>query len=539
MNTTGKITKLVSTYARVSTEKQEDEKTIENQLMEVRDFAEKNSYTIIEEYRDDGWSGDILARPGMDRLRENAKKKKWEAVIVYDPDRIARRYSYQELIMDELKELNIEVIFITVPSPKNSEEKILHGVRGLFAEYERAKITERFRLGKLRKAKEGHVVASEAPYGYDYVLKKDGKHGYYKINEKESEAVKMMFNWIANEKLTLREVVKRLHELGIKPRESERGVWSTSTLSTLFKRTTYIGKSHYLKSYAVLPERPIKNEVYKRIRKTSRKIRPKEDWIEIPTPAILDNETFERARQVLNDNFSSCIRNTRHEYLLAGKVYCTCGRRRTGESIQRGKHLYYRCTDRVHSYPLPRKCHEASINAKIADSLIWDKIKKIMSSPKMISREADKWMEKEEKRSDTPVVPIGHLKKRIEKLKKEEERYITAYGAEAISLDQLKEQTAKIREEAMSLKKQMAHLEQEERRPGDISLPPEERLKSFCQEAKRMINCLSFSAKQEIIRELIEKITGNKKEILVEGYLPINKDYYVEYKSIGRHYWFS
>ena len=114
---------LIATYARVSTARQEEERTIEVQLGALRDFAREHGYTIVKEYIDDGWSGDILARPSLDQLREDAKKKIWQAVLIYDPDRLARRYSYQELVMDELRDMGLEVIFITVPSPKNSEEK--------------------------------------------------------------------------------------------------------------------------------------------------------------------------------------------------------------------------------------------------------------------------------------------------------------------------------------------------------------------------------------------------------------------------------
>jgi site-specific DNA recombinase len=147
--------KVIAVYARVSTSRQEEEQTIQSQLAALREFAQKHSYTVAREYIDDGWSGDMLARPALDKLRQDAKEKLWDAVLIYDPDRLARRYSYQELVMDELKEAGIEVLFVTVSAPKNSEDKILHGVRGLFAEYERAKIAERFRLGKLRKVKDG------------------------------------------------------------------------------------------------------------------------------------------------------------------------------------------------------------------------------------------------------------------------------------------------------------------------------------------------------------------------------------------------
>jgi len=222
--------KFVCFYERVSTSGQEEAQTIQNQDMVLEELAKKNGYVVVKKYIDEGWSGDTLIRPALDELRQDAKKKMWDAVIVYDPDRLARRYSYQELVMDELREAGVEVIFITVSSPKNSEDKILHGVRGLFAEYERAKIAERFRLGKLRTVKEGHVIAN-APYGYKYILKNKENgilHGYYEIVEDEARVMRMIFGWVANEGETIRGVIKRLKVLEIKPRKSKKGVWSTS-----------------------------------------------------------------------------------------------------------------------------------------------------------------------------------------------------------------------------------------------------------------------------------------------------------------------
>ena len=211
INASPKEIKLIAIYGRVSTSNQENEGTIETQLAAVKEFASKNNYTIVQEYLDNGWSGDSIVRPALDQLRMDAKQKIWEAVLIYDPDRLARRYSYQELIMDELREAGIEIIFVTVSAPKNSEDKILHGVRGLFAEYERAKISERFRLGKLRKVKEGHILVSKPLYGYNYIKKQqkvsgEKIHGYYEINPKEARIVKMIFNWVAEEGLTLGKV---------------------------------------------------------------------------------------------------------------------------------------------------------------------------------------------------------------------------------------------------------------------------------------------------------------------------------------------
>ena len=302
-NESVKIGRAIALYGRVSTARQEDEQTIKTQLVAAREFAKKNGFNIIKEYTDEGWSGTILARPGLDQLRSDARKKLWDAILIYDPDRLARVYFYQELVMDELREIGVETLFVTVPPSKNHEDQLMNGVRGVFAQYERMKITERFRLGKVRKAKEGHIVSSDAPYGYTLVTKK-GKIGdadfvqtHYEINETEARVVRMIFGWLANDGLTIRKVAKRLQELGVLPRKSKRGVWNTSTLTTMLRNKTYIGEGRYGSSYAVVPVRPLKKEVYKKNLKTSRKMRPEEEWIKVPTPKLIDHDIFARAQR--------------------------------------------------------------------------------------------------------------------------------------------------------------------------------------------------------------------------------------------------
>ncbi len=145
-------TKIIAIYGRVSSSNQENEGTIETQLSAVYAFAKEKGYIIAEKYIDEGWSGDILARPSLDKLRMDAKNKNWEAVLIYDPDRLARRGAWQEVVIEELQELEIEVLFVTIPQPKTDEDKIMYKMRGVFTEYERMKIKERFRLGKVRKA---------------------------------------------------------------------------------------------------------------------------------------------------------------------------------------------------------------------------------------------------------------------------------------------------------------------------------------------------------------------------------------------------
>lgn len=243
--------KLIAVYGRVSTSNQEDQQTIEAQLLQVRNYAKEHGYTIVKEYLDEGWSGEIIARPSLDQLRVDAKKKIWDAVLVYDPDRLGRDLFIQQIVINELQEVGVEVLFVTMPRITNPTEELMFGVRGLFAKFEKQKIAERFRIGKVSRVTQGHVLASEGPYGYTYVQNngKKGSDGYlaghYEIHEAEAAVVRKIFHWIANDGLTLRNLIKKLDDLGIKPRKSTRGVWSTSTLSTLLRNETYIGVAHW------------------------------------------------------------------------------------------------------------------------------------------------------------------------------------------------------------------------------------------------------------------------------------------------------
>ncbi len=516
-------TKLIATYSRVSTARQEEEQTIKTQLLVLKEFAEKNGYTVVKEYTDEGWSGDILARPSLDELRTDAKKKIWQGVLMYDPDRLARRYSYQELVTDELREAGIEVIFVTVSGPKNSEDKILHGVRGLFAEYERTKISERFRLGKLRKVKEGHVLVSEAPYGYRYIPKQDTKQGYYEINAEEAKVVNDIFRWVSEDGLTLRKIVRKLQFNGVLPRKNKNGVWSTSTLSTLLRNTTYIGEAVWGSTYAVIPEKPLNVNKYRKMKKTSKKARPKEEWIKIPVPAIIEASTFQIVQDTLRANLVHARRNKKNEYLLANKIFCACGRRRTGEGPQHGKFLYYRCSDRVRSFPLPANCDLKGINARIADQLVWDKVVELMCSPDLIIEQLEKWVDKKQAQVGLSFIDIKENEKEISKLKEHEDRYAKAYGAGLFTVEKLHEYITPIREKILCI--QSKNLEAQNSNDNTGRIPPSKQaIKDFAVNTVGIFKDLSFQARRAIILLVVDKIIGKPGEIHVFGIIPINEN---------------
>lgn len=529
--------KLIAIYGRVSTSNQENEGTIETQLSAVYKFAEEKGYIIVEKYIDDGWSGDIIERPGLDQLRIDAKKKKWEAVLIYDPDRLGRRLFYQQIVIDELKEFGIEILFVTMPPVKSASDELLFGVRGLFAQYEKTKIAERFRLGKLRKVMEGHLLVSEALYGYKYIKMVDRVHGYYEINPEEARVVKMIFNWIGEEGMNLRQVILRLQELGIKPRKSKRGVWNTSTLTTMLRNKGYIGEAHWGSTYAVVPENPTSVGKYKKVKKSSRKTKPESEWItsKIPIPVIISKELFEKTRLQLEKNFSLCVRNTKHEYLLNSKIWCTCGSRRVGQGSQRGKHLYYRCTDRIHSFPLPQTCKEGGINTRVADNLLWQKMSELMTSPELMLKQINRWLSTKQSKSVFNVGDVDQIEKEIQKVKLEEVRYNKAYGAGLFTLDQLKEYTTPVREKLTALELQINKAKEEERQIEKIEMPKESEIEIFANKTREALVNLSFSVKKAIIRNVTEKIVASQQELQICGYIPITTENNVLFFSSHRN----
>jgi site-specific DNA recombinase len=517
--------KFVAIYVRVSTSNQEKQNTIQNQIMVLEEYAKKEGYIIVERYVDDGWSGDTLIRPDLDRLRLDAKskEKKWDAVLIYDPDRLARRYSYQELVIDELREKAAPVIFLTIPAPTNEEDKLLYGVRGLFTQYERFKISERFRLGKLRTVKEGHVIAN-APYGFKYIHKNKENgilHGFYEIVESEARIVRMIFEWIAYESETVRGVIRRLKELKIKPRRSKKGVWSTSTLSTLLNNKAYIGEAQWGKSYGVVPEKPYKDERYRKNKKSSRKFRPEAEWIKIPVPKIIEPDLFWKVRAKLEANFQLADRRKKNDYLLAGKIWCVCGERRCGSSPLGGKNIYYRCNDRIKKFPMPKTCFEKGVNARIADKFVWQKISNLMASPDLMLKQVNRWMDKSHGREKITFSDIDVMKKEISDLRNKEDRYSKAYADGVFALEKLKEYTAPIREKVSSLEFQILKAK-EDIEETKVSAPSSREIEDFAELAIKKLRSLKFEQKRGIVISVIDKVVANQDKLLVYGYVPIN-----------------
>ena len=246
---------VVAIYARVSSERQAESGTIESQVGALRQRIEQEGLCIADEFifLDEGYSGANLIRPGLERLRDVIGFHSIDRLYVYDPDRLARKYAYQVLLMDEFRQADVEVVFLNRPIGDNPEDDLLLQVQGMIAEYERAKILERSRRGKRHAARQGDVsVLGRAPYGYRYISKHEGGgQARYEIILDEAQVVRQMFEWVAHERATLHEVCRRLKRAGVQTRTGKT-TWNRSTIQDMLRNTAYKGQAAYGRTKASL-----------------------------------------------------------------------------------------------------------------------------------------------------------------------------------------------------------------------------------------------------------------------------------------------
>ena len=505
-------------YARVSTEKQEQQQTIKSQVAAIEEFARENGHVIVDRYTDDGWSGTVLARPELDRLRDDAPKKLFEAVLIHSPDRLARKYAYQELLLDEMKRAGVQVIFLNRPIGETPEDNMLQGIQGVVAEYEKTKIAERFRRGKLHKARQGSIVGHMAPYGYKYTKKQNDKPGRYIVNRKEATLVRFIFKEFTEKQLSLGRLIKLMHEKKIYPPRGAQ-FWQRSSLNRILRNETYIGTTYYNKGFSVEPARLASEKKYRRIQKSSRRYRPKQEWIGIPVPPILSRRLFEQAQEQLRRNVQFSPRRTKYQYLLRGLTRCgLCGSIYAGTPTH-GK-THYRCTNRLKRFPLPRNCKARMISAHIIEPLVWATVYEAVNNPDLIITQFKKLPARMSERRLALQSDREENKKQLSQLAQEESRLLKAYSESVISLEQLRDQIERIKKEKVRLQK-AGH------RPTDWKVSDLDDatrwLRHFAQLIKTRMRRFSFEEKQQFLRGFLREIVIFNDKIEIKGIIPTHE----------------
>src|SRR5882724_6261399 len=493
-------------YCRVSTEEQREGQTIESQIKELEQFA-TSRWTIIRTYKDEGWSGSILARPELDKLRDDASKQLFDAVLINDVDRLARDVSHLGIIKRDLERHGVRVIFRKLPGEASPAHNLLINVLGSFAEFERELIADRTRRGKRYKVEtRKQYLGAIPPYGYQYTPKSGAPSGEsgLRILPEEAAVVREMYRWVTDEGLSVRKVVQKLTESRILPRKAG-SQWQRSSVLRILHSEVYKGLWHYNKHEHCEPLRRRSNDKYRKRLKSSLRLRPRTEWIEVPLPVtsrIVDPALWLRVQEQLRRNTTFSPRHSKHRYFLTGLIRCGgCNGSYVGDPSH-GR-FAYRCIKRCRKYP--------SIREEFLNVTVWDALVRALQKPHAILRGLSQ--HKEVANSNVEALITAD----VTQIDAEELRILQAYRLEILSAEQLKR-------ELLGLKARRSLL-----RMKTITTPPllntesrnvKRSVKDYCGRVSRRLPALNWDERQHLLRVLLKQVLFRGDRVTISGHIP-------------------
>lgn len=518
----------VALYARVSSEKQAQAGTIESQVAAVLERAVQDQVSIEPEARfiDEGYSGATLVRPALERLRDLAAAGGIDRLYVLCPDRLARSYAYQMLLVDELQRCGVELVFVNHELGKTAEDRLLLEVQGVIAEYERAKIVERCRRGKLHAARTGNVSAlGGAPYGYRYVPGLPGAGAaQYNIHLPEAGTVRQMFQWVALERASISQVCKRLKNQGIlSPRGHER--WDRTSVWAVLRNPAYKGHAAFGKTRTG-PARPRLRGGRRRYEQPrngqSSYMVPAEQWIHIAVPPIVEEELFEAVARQLEENRRRARQGTRGtRYLLQGLVVCKCcgyayyGKHlglRSGKFTLR-RHGCYRCVGSdAHRFGGHRVCSNRQVRQDLLDEAVWKDVRSFMSDPSRIEQELQRRLNGQEQ--DPQRQADRKLEAQIEKVRRGIARLIDAYGEGLVEKAEFEPRIKAAKERLSQLQDQLKSQIDRQARARELRVVIDN-METFSRQVKSGLDQADWNTRREVIRTLVKRVEIDKDEVII------------------------
>jgi len=525
-------------YARVSSEQQAGNGTIASQLAALEARVSADGLVLVPDHRfaDDGYSGATLIRPALERLRDLAASGALDRVYVHSPDRLARRYAYQVLLVDEMRRAGVEIVFLNRQIGVSPEDDLLLQVQGMVAEYERAKILERSRRGKRHGARRGSVnVLAGAPYGYRYLGKHDGGGvARYEIVEEQARVVRQVFDWIGRDRASIGEVCRRLRQQGC-PTSGGKTAWDRTTVWAMLRNPAYKGEAAFGKTrVGPLPARlrPVRGGSEQPRRAYGLYDTPAEDWISIPVPRLVDPALFDAVREQLAENRRRSRQSARGaRYLLQGLLVChACGYAYYGKAIslsaakgKRRDYAYYRCCGSdAYRFGGQRLCSNAQVRTDRLDEAVWREVERLLHDPARIATEYERRLD-EARRRGTDGPDLAAAETQLAKLRRGMGRLIDSYAEGLIERTEFEPRIAGFRQRIAGWDGQIKAMRDEAALQSTLSLVIG-RLEDFAKRVHDRMSEVDWLMQRELIRTLVKRVEINQDDInvvfRVDGTLP-------------------
>jgi len=513
----------VAIYARVSTESQQQRGTIGSQLPVLRQRIVEENDELIGEFCDDGHSGARLDRPGLDALRDAAEAGLIDVVWCLSPDRLARVYAYQVIVLDELARHGVTVRFTDAPPlDDDPQARLLTQVQGVIAEYERAKIAERYRRGKLFRSRAGEVIAWRIPYGYQRLPRDTTGPARLVIFEPEAAIVRRIFDDYTTGGHSIREIVRRLCGDGVAPPTGQRPIWGTSTISRMLHNEAYIGRIYFNRTEAVPDHRPG--------RRSKQIPRPRDEWIPIAIPSIVDDATFQAVNRVTRDNSRWSPRRAEPgQWMLRGLVKCGACRVGVNCHKMRGRngtwHRYYHCRnhDPIKAGGPDKRCPERNIRADALDTFVFDQIRAALLRPDVLAT-GEQAVAAHTPTPDDEVLAaeLARLDRRLHGIQAERRRLIDLYQTGLLDLPELQRRAADADTRHRDLQQRRDALttqRQDLARDNQIR----NRVAGLAYRVLAIIDQLDFDQRQQLLRLIVDEVRVTGWNVTIQLRIPLDE----------------
>ncbi len=506
-------------YARVSTEEQTQNFSIENQLDHLRRFCQQHDYQISKEYVDPGYSGTTLNRPALIKLLEDAKAKLFDIVVVYKLDRFFRSNRHLFNTLGEWEVIGVSLASVTEPfDTSTTMGKAYLGMASTFAEWERNTFIDRGRDGIRKALEKGFYSGGTIAYGYrlNPATKK------IEIDEEEAKIIRDIFSWILQDSESCISIAKRLNAMNVPTRyiKQERkfrdnrlptgtrlptGIWRPARVYEMLRNPAYKGTWEFGKG------------------------NKKRQTIKLTCPAIIDERTFAEAETRLKDNCLWSDRTSKKNYLLRSLIKCdACGHNYTGYTsltTANKEYSYYRCTTRADG---DKKCQSPNIKADTIESAVWKQICEYIENPD-VAKEHLKAKYDVCKQAGY-VSELAQNKHRLEELKQAEQRLLVKYAdptnnysEEALNgaLNEIRGNRQEVQDRIKELERLIVTEDEEIRRLNDVT--------EMLNQLKDKVRVATPKTKQKICKLLVKEIRVGRNE---DGATRLNIKYYFDKELI-------
>jgi site-specific DNA recombinase len=515
----------VAVYARVSTARQAQSQTIDQQLDRLRAAVAERGWELDDQhvYRDDGYSGASLGRPGLDRLRDHAALADLDVVLVTAPDRLARNYVHQVLLIDELAARGCQVEFLDRPMSQDPHDQLLLQIRGAVAEYERTLIAERMRRGRQAKLRAGTLLPwTTPPFGYRLDPERPRLASAVRADPGEAALVAQLFDWYLEPQATVYRLARRLTDLGVAtPRGKPR--WNVASVRGILRNPAYAGRALTNRTQ-VAPARRRKSAMLPAGPGQSHAPRPEEDWIAVPVPPIVSEQTFAQVQAKLGANQQGAARNTRHEYLLRALISCgACRLSCTGRQTAAG-YRYYLCRGRTDPLRVAegQRCTARYIPAGQLDELVWEDLCGLLTDPSQVARALARarggaWLPQELQARQAAV------RQALGQLERQQQRLLDAYLAEVVTLPELDRKRQELDRSRATLLAQQRQQDAAARQRLELGAVADG-IEAFCRNVRAGLATATFEQRRQLAELLIDRVVVTDDQVEIRYVLPISPD---------------